>query len=319
MYRVHPPGKGYVAPGISVGGPGPSPAPPELFSGEGGKRCRDGCRAFGVNEADLTSGLEMYSRNQVSSWPAHFLTASIALGVSLIGTSLEAQTVQGRLLDAPSGQPVAAATVMLLDTARVPVSSTSSNASGAFSVQASEPGDYLLLVQALGYASVLDGIYELGEGGEISLEIRLRPSPLEMDSLEVSVQQAFFDARLRGSGFAQRKKTGFGYFVTPEEIEERDPQFLWDLFKGIPGIFNASTSGIGTEPVLFRSGLGPIYCRPGVYVDGSRVYNAGGGLEAVVRARDVLALEVYTRASSAPLQFGGTTAGGCGVVLIWTK
>ena len=261
----------------------------------------------------------MSSRIDLLTRLSFLFLAALASGGFLADQSLEAQTVEGRILEASSERPVAAARVMLLDTARVPVASTTSHSSGTFSVHVREPGDYLLLVQALGYASFLDGIYELGDGGEISLEIRLRPSPLELDSLEVSVKRAFSEARLRGTGFDQRRSTGFGYFVTPEEVERRDPFILWDLIQGIPGIFNASTSGIGTELVLFKPGLGAMYCSPRVYVDGMRMSNPVGSLETVVRARDVLALEVYTRGSSAPIQFGGTTGDGCGVVLIWTK
>lgn len=265
------------------------------------------------------SGLDMFSRIGFHTRPSLLFAGVLTLGGFLNGRALDAQTVRGYLFEADSGRPVPAGTVMLLDTARVPIASTISNADGAFSVDASEPGEYLLLVQALGYAPVIDGIYELGEGGVISLELHLRPSPLELDSLVVSVRQAFSEARLRGTGFDQRKRTGFGYFLTPEEIAERDPQFLWDLFQGIPGLFNVSSLGAGTQLAMFRPSLGSIYCRPSVYVDGLRAYTALGGMEAVVGPRNVLAMEVYTRASSAPLQFGGTTAGGCGVVLIWTK
>ena len=42
-----------------------------------------------------------------------------------------------------------------------------------------------------------------------------------------------------------------------------------------------------------------------------------GGLEGAVDISAIAAVEVYTRASTVPLQWGGTNAG-CGVVLIWT-
>jgi hypothetical protein len=43
-----------------------------------------------------------------------------------------------------------------------------------------------------------------------------------------------------------------------------------------------------------------------------------GGLEAVVDIDQIAAVEIYTRASSVPLQWGGTNAG-CGVLLFWTR
>ena len=283
-----------------------------------GGTCVDTADVPGV-ETHVDLDLDMFSQIGFQTTPSFLFAGVITLGGLLNGPGLDAQTVRGYLFEAESGRPVPAGAVMLLDTTHAPVVSTTSNAFGAFSVTASEPGDYLLLVQAMGYAPVIDGVYELGEGGVISLELHLRPNPLALDSLVVSVRQAVSEARLQGSGFDLRKRTGFGYFLTPEEIKERDPQFLWDLFQGIPGLFNVSSLGAGTQLAFFRPRLGSIYCSPSVYVDGVKAHTAAGGLETVVGPRNVLAMEVYTRASSVPLQFGGTTADGCGVVLIWTK
>jgi hypothetical protein len=40
-------------------------------------------------------------------------------------------------------------------------------------------------------------------------------------------------------------------------------------------------------------------------------------LDGAVDISQIAAVEVYTRASNVPLQWGGTNAG-CGIVLIWT-
>jgi hypothetical protein len=206
---------------------------------------------------------------------------------------------------------------MLLDTTYAVVVSTLTNQTGAFTLTTEEPGDYLIVVQTLGFHPVVDGILELGEGGEITLEITLRPSPLEMDSLEVVVQRSLWDRRLQGTGFFERERSSFGYHLTPEEIEKRDPQILGDLFRGVPGLMVSESFGAGTQLVFLRPGRRSSYCKPRIYLDGVRA-NTSVGLETVVGARQVAALEVYTRGSSVPLQYGGSNAA-CGVVLIWTK
>lgn len=258
------------------------------------------------------------SGRDVQGRPLFLLLAVLTLGGLPSGRLLTAQTVRGHLFEAGSRSPVASGTVMLLDTTYTVAVSTLTSQEGFFSITAEEPGDYFIVVQTLGYHPVVDGILELGEGGEITLEINLRPSPLELDSLEVVVRRTLSERRLGSTGFFQRAKNGFGHHLTPEEIEKRDPQILGDLFRGIPGLVVSGWTGAGTQLIILRPGRGTSYCRPRIYVDGALAYVGAGGLETLVAAKDVAAVEVYTRGSSAPLQYGGTAAA-CGVVLIWTK
>jgi len=58
-------------------------------------------------------------------------------------------------------------------------------------------------------------------------------------------------------------------------------------------------------------------CEPPVYVDGVQV-NTEFGIELSIDMNDVAAIEVYTRGSQIPLEYGGTE-GGCGVILVWSK
>ena len=77
--------------------------------------------------------------------------------------------------------------------------------------------------------------------------------------------------------------------------------------------------GTGFSQIVFmKPGPGGSTCSPNIYVNGMRVDTGLGGIQSVVDVDQIAAVEAYTRASSTPLQYGGTGAS-CGVVLIWTK
>lgn len=95
-----------------------------------------------------------------------------------------------------------------------------------------------------------------------------------------------------------------------EYIERRNPIYVSDLFRMVPGV--RITSGFGGGQVFMRGG-----CSPTVFVNGRRMSKLEGfGLEDFVSASEVRALEVYTRGSGVPVEF--TTFDGCGAVVFWT-
>jgi hypothetical protein len=238
-----------------------------------------------------------------------------------------AQAVQGTVFETGSRQVIPFASFTLLDTTFTAVGGTHADAAGRFRLEAPEPGDYYLLTEALGYEPGLDGILELGEGGSISVEFFLRPKPIVLDSLVVAMTRTRVYRGLQQTGYYDRFKMGAGSFITPEEIDRRNPRDVADLFRSVPGI-QVRREGIGgTRIFLYRPNYrGQETCNPRVYVDGMQRMNdrmteemaPGIRLEDLVSVSDIAAVEVHTRATSIPLLYGGTQAG-CGAILIWTK
>jgi hypothetical protein len=251
---------------------------------------------------------------------ASLLLALLGLGVLTNPHPAESQVIRGRVLESLSAKPVASAGVMLLDTTFTAVAGSATNADGAFTLEAPGPGAYYVLTESLGYSSSIDGILELAEGGSVTVEIYLKPKPIVLDSIKVAVARAQIFQHLDGAGFNGRVASGFGHFITPEEIERRNPRYMADLFRNAPGVQIVGGGLTGTG-ILFRNATprGPT-CPPQVYVDGILVNadTAWGGLEGVVDISQIAAVELYTRASNVPSQWGGTNAG-CGVALIWTR
>lgn len=245
-------------------------------------------------------------------------SAALTLGMAFFPGCAEAQQVQGLVIDRLTGERVMGASVMLLDTAFSVVAGSSANETGAFLVRSPRPGSFFVLTESLGYEPTMDGILDLGEGGSVTVEIYLRPKPIELDSIKVAVERAEIFHHLETAGYNQRRETGFGHFITPEEIQRRNPRYFFDLFRNTPGV-RVTSSSLGDTKIEFTVGSirGPT-CEPRVFVDGILVNMNFGGLEAGVDIDQIAAVEIYTRSSSVPLQWGGSDSA-CGVLLIWTR
>ncbi len=247
--------------------------------------------------------------------------AVLTLGIFISPLPGNSQTIRGRVLESLSALPVESAGVMLLDTTFTAVAGTATNPTGAFSLEAPGPGAYYVLTESLGYSPSIDGILELAEGSSVTVEIYLKPRPIVLDSIKVAVARAQIFQHLEGAGFNDRMVSGFGHFITPEDLERRNPRNMADLFRGAPGLTLTGGGGFSGTGIQFTNGSirGPT-CSPPIYVDGV-VVNADttyGGVEGVVDISQIAAVELYTRASNVPLQWGGINAG-CGIVLIWTR
>jgi len=109
-------------------------------------------------------------------------------------------------------------------------------------------------------------------------------------------------------GFYHRKKVGFGHFITPEEIEERQPFDFYPLLKRDPFV-TGMLRATGNDGIRMTS-RGGGYCSPSIIVDG------GGNSVPPVEA--IIGVEIYKGTASVPLQYS-FLGGDCGLVLIWTK
>lgn len=242
----------------------------------------------------------------------------LGLAVLLGPSGAEAQQLQGVVLESGSQARVQGASITLLDTTFTAIVTTSTNSSGAFRIQAPGPGSYFVLTEALGYRPVMDGILDFEEGGSMTVEIYLEPKPIELDSLKIAVERVETYQLLERAGFNDRVASGFGAFITPEEIRKRNPRFFFELFRNTPGVRVTGSALNSTTIELTHGSVRGATCTPPVYVDGIPVSLEFGGLEAAVSVDQIAGVEVYTRASSVPLEWGGTNAG-CGIVLIWTR
>jgi len=230
-------------------------------------------------------------------------------------------------MDKQNDRPIAMGLVILMTEEGDSITSTATDELGGFSVSSADPGNFVLLASALGYLDGWGGVFELGEGGEITVEFRVAPQPLPVDALTVSVAPKGLSLDVIRSGFIQRLQRGLGHFITPFDLANSNAVRMTDLFLHIPGV-SVQSGGFTGEKILLRS-AGSL-CEPRIYLDGLRI-NVGqpGDLNAIVPIDGLEAAEIYSRSTQIPPEYalggygagapGSSLEGPCGVILLWTK
>jgi hypothetical protein len=229
--------------------------------------------------------------------------------------SLEAQTIDGLLLERGTDRPIDLALVTLHTAEGDSVSSTLTDASGRFRVEASWGGDFLLSATALGYRSTTAGVFELGEGGRITLEFRLEAQAIEIGGITIEARSSLLNQpNLIRNGFVERAQRGFGRFITPADIEKSATRSTTELLTQTGRI--TTRYAIGGDRILMRGQVG--YCTPTVYLDGVRYSMTSMSVDQLVSVSALEAVEVYRTANEAPVRYGGGMSG-CGIILLWTR
>jgi len=129
---------------------------------------------------------------------------------------LSPQAIQGHLVDAQTGDPIILGEVILLLGSGEIVDRTFADEAGYFIVTSEAPGNFFLRAERMGYEARVDGIFELGEGGLLTVEFRLPKAPVLLDTLTVEVERR--DFKLSLLGFYDRREIGLGKFIGPEEM-----------------------------------------------------------------------------------------------------
>jgi hypothetical protein len=226
-----------------------------------------------------------------------------------------AQTIQGTLRDRETNNPIGYGRLVLVGERGDSVASVLANRDGLFSITASQPGGYYLRASAIGYKDTTAGIFDLDRGGSISLEFRIYPVPITLEGVVATLpQDRVRPAALIRNGFYDRMTGGMGRFLTPADIDKAHVLRSTDLFFGIPRVFVQGSSQGDTITMLSTFGE----CAPMLYVDGILVSRAPTDRD-MPSITDIEAIEVYRGAAEVPLQWGGTAAQGCGVIVLWTK
>jgi carboxypeptidase family protein len=259
-----------------------------------------------------------------SSRRTALVVATSLLAASLTGVlPTSAQTLRGRIVDSVSGEPVMLAYVGLLAEGQDMVVAALANTAGEFEVTAPEEGGYFLYISRSGYETLMDGVFDLGEGGVFDLQVGLKPTPIVLD--ELVVESGRSTSPLEKNGFYDRAIIGLGTMIMREEIQRRAIDNITDVFRNIPRIDIDESRPLTGSPDIMRNPAiwvwrGSRRCAPTLYID--RHVVAAGGNNAVrpadyVTPTEVEAIEVYTRSSEVPLGFNEIT--NCGVVLVWTR
>lgn len=240
--------------------------------------------------------------------------AVLTLLLSVGAQTASAQTIRGHLMEFGSDDPIELGLVILMSEFGDSVASALTSANGFFELSSQDPGNYLLLGAALGYRETRVGMFELGQGGEISVEFRLWPQPLELEG--IMVESLVQEPELVRNGFYRRMQRGVGTFIRPADIETTTALRAAEMIQGLAGVRMVVDSN-GLERVQLRGAGG--YCVPTLFVDGVRTEwgRLALGLDEIVPLEALYAVEVHRGVSAIPIEFGSFNE--CGVIAFWTR
>ncbi len=212
--------------------------------------------------------------------------------------------LRGRVLTAEGGQPLAGASVRVVDGAHA-----RTNARGEWVIAGVPAGTRVLEVRAIGYYPrqlPVDAV-----SGAPPLDVLLATFESVLDTVRVSAAPG----DRSGGGFASRSRTGgMGTFLDASAIRARGGVTTGDLFRSMNGV---RIDGAGLERTLnVRGAFG--YCTPAVYVDGLYMPIAYLDDLDLMAPRDrITGIEVYV-GEHVPAEFQRALSG-CGAVVIWTR
>ncbi|MEM7414806.1 MAG: carboxypeptidase-like regulatory domain-containing protein [Gemmatimonadota bacterium] len=119
------------------------------------------------------------------------LATVVVVGVAstLLGMTpeLSAQEVRGTVTDASNGASVGLAAVILLDGERNAVRTSIADVEGRYVLPVPGQGEYYLIAERLGYFESESPLLAIGGEGVFGADFELRPEPIRLDPLEVTV------------------------------------------------------------------------------------------------------------------------------------
>jgi len=203
--------------------------------------------------------------------------------------------------------PLADATVSLLGSAIRVVT----NANGRFRIVDLAPGAYILLVRRIGYAST-SAAFDVSGNDTLRSSLMLHRAVVDLDTVVVA-EKGWASAIERE--FEDRRRAGFGHFLTQAQLEKLNFVDLTDALLTVPGV--------GHD--MLNTRIPFLKCRYQFFLDGVPL-NDQAVLDALPRPGEVFGVEVYSGPATIPLQFKTfgpsvrpRSGSFCGVILVWSK
>ena len=189
------------------------------------------------------------------------------------------------------------------------------NEKGEFTISNLPSGSHVLLARHLGFGAETVPV-DLSSRAPSQVSIKLPKFVAALDPVLVTAKRV---ASLDKVGFNQRKKTGMGYYLGPDQIQAMHPNTLTDILRVVPSLRVQSTP---TGDVVTSSrgvtGLGGSGACVQYYVDDMPWQSAEpGDINSFINGREVVGVEVYA-GPGAPVQYQGV-GGDCTSIVIWTK
>jgi outer membrane cobalamin receptor len=239
--------------------------------------------------------------------PVRYLSRIVSVSILTLtalfagARSTDAGPLTGRVLD-PDGRPVTAARVLLLGTSGS-VGSTTTNASGEFTLTAPDTGRYELRIAYEGFRAepmVVEGSSSARDLGTLALAVSALSETLVVSASQVEIPLSRASAAVS--------------IITGGELRDRQVSTVADALRQVPGMTVARAGSAGALTSVFPRGGESDYTL--VYIDGIQVNAFGGGFDfAHLSTANIERIEVVRGPQSA--LYGSNAIGG--VVRIVTR
>ncbi|MEP7002383.1 MAG: carboxypeptidase-like regulatory domain-containing protein [bacterium] len=244
------------------------------------------------------------------------LTAAILLAVPALASAQQAAiggVIAGIVRDT-ANRPVAAADIII----RPGGHRARSDSSGRFLVSGLDADNYTVRARKLGFAPT-DFEVGLSKAGRADITLVFDQRMPMLDAIVVTAGRTCSAYSL--DGFVCRRKAGGGVFLDYTDIDDKDALYTADLFHDMKG-FRTSLRSTRYGPVRYVQANPPWGCVAQL-VDG-RPATAATIIPEL--PSDLIAVEVYARPDSVPLEYQRytwpngniTKSGRCSVVAYWT-
>jgi hypothetical protein len=184
------------------------------------------------------------------------------------------------------------------------------NEKGEFTMRNLPSGSRVLLARHLGFAAETVPV-DLSSHQEQRVTIKLAKFVAVMDPVLVTARRT---AALDKVGFNQRRKSGSGYYIGPERLQNTHPFYLTDILRQVPGLRVSYSPG--GDMITSSRGLGGGCVQ--YWVDDMPWLSVEpGDVNHFVTGGEVVAVEVYQDVNT-PAQYmrGG---GSCTTIVVWTR
>ena len=181
---------------------------------------------------------------------------------------------------------------------------------GTFRIAGIQPGARVVVVRRIGFRPESLAV-NITAGTVHDVRIRIRAAPQWVAPVVIDARTSKYTGFLRG--FYERRDRGTGVFFTAADIEERNPRFVTDLLRTVPGTRIAVR---GAENVITFRGFS---CLPLIWIDGNAATAAYLDPD-LFDPMTLAGIEVYKGPATVPAALMGVQGkGACGVIALWTK
>jgi hypothetical protein len=237
--------------------------------------------------------------------PIELLSRSLLLSTAESTTKVGNATVSGVvMLEGSSAN--AGSRVELVGTDVVAMT----NDKGEFTMRNLPSGSKLLLARHLGFGAETAPV-DLSSHEEKRVTIKLPKFVAVMDPILVTARRS---AALDKIGFNQRKKSGIGYYIGPERLQNMHPNAVTDILRMVPGL--RVSYGPGGDVVSSSRGVGS-GCVQYYLDDMPYTEMTPGDINSFVTGGEVVAVEVYQDTGTPPQYVRPGTA--CTTIVLWTR